>query len=116
MVATNVVEASQHPIIPADNDNGLSCHACRDELARFLDLLNSPDHLPGSAEDRAGFELSNARIHVPGRGDGRRFREARLRVITSNDILHSISSNHRLFTPKSLMFRQVRILGGRVKR
>ena len=60
MMTAHVVETSQHSIAPADDDDGFSRNACGNELAGLLDLLNPPNHLPGFAEDRIGFELRDA--------------------------------------------------------
>src|SRR5580692_7104157 len=94
VVTAHIVEAPQYTIVPADDDDRLSGDTGGDELAGLLNLLTPPYQLPRLAEDCVVFELSNARIHIPGRRDGRCLREVRVRVVSVENALDCALRDH----------------------
>jgi hypothetical protein len=96
VVPAHVVESSQQAVITAHNYNWFASHVCRNELSGRCHLLRTSDHLPGPAENRCGFELGNARINVPRPGDGRRFLQRRICVVSRENVMQCISWDHRL--------------------
>ena len=46
MVTTNIVEASNDPVMAREEQNRFVGNIARDVLARFVKLLRAADHLP----------------------------------------------------------------------
>src|ERR1700687_2300195 len=81
MVTAHVIETPQNAVIAAHHDDGFAGNAGRDKLARLLHLLHPSHHLPGLAENSLGLKVGDSRVHIPGRGDGRRVRQGSLVVV-----------------------------------
>jgi hypothetical protein len=81
VMTAHVEETSQYTVMAAHNDNRFSGDVRSYELAGAFYLLHTSNHLPGLTEDCPSFEVSDARIHVPGGWDGRSFCQRRLRIV-----------------------------------
>ena len=77
VMTADVEEAAQHAIVPANDDHRLASDLTGDELAGLTHLIDAARHMPRPAEDRAAFQIHDARVDVPARGNGRSLRERR---------------------------------------
>ena len=65
VMPAHIEESAQDAILASNDNNWLSRNLCRDELTGICDLLRSPDHLPGTPENRLLLQFGDASIDVP---------------------------------------------------
>ena len=70
VMAANVEEGAQDTVVTADYNDGLTCNHSGDELARAFHLIGTRHQLPRFAEHAEALKLRNARIDIPGGGNG----------------------------------------------
>ena len=70
VMPADVVEGAEFAVIAADDEERFAVDVDGEELARIFDLIEAADDLPVGGEDGVAFELGDARVEIPGRGDG----------------------------------------------
>ena len=86
MVAADVEEPAELPVLAAHDDDGLAREHRRHVLAGLRELVDPADHLPGPRKDGAALELGDAVVDVPGRGDRPGLVERGPRVVGIEDL------------------------------
>jgi len=71
VMAADVVEGAELRVVAADDDDGLAGDVGGKERAVFANLIEAAGDLPAFSEDGREFQFVNARVAIPGRGDGR---------------------------------------------
>ena len=71
MMLADVEEGAQAAIVSANDYDRLASYLGRQVLSGLGHLLDAPDNLPISTEDRPSFVVGEGFIEVPRRGDGR---------------------------------------------
>ena len=85
VMAADVVEGAQDAVMAADGDDGLTCDSGGEELAGMGELIDAADGEPVAREDGMALEFGDARVGIPGRGDGGGLGERGLRVVAGED-------------------------------
>ena len=70
MMAADIIESAQLHIFAANYDDGFADNIGGEKLSRGLNLVGAAYGLPGFAEDGGIFELRDAVVEIPGRGNG----------------------------------------------
>src|SRR5271154_4294885 len=82
VVTANVVEGTQDGVVATDDDDRFTGDSGGHELPRIFHLIGARDELPRLAEHAQTLDFGNARIDIPGCGDGRGLRQRGLVVVT----------------------------------
>lgn len=87
VMTANVVEGPQYAVVTTDHNDGLAGDGGGDELARTFHVIGARNELPRFAEHIQTLKFRNARIDIPGCGDGRSLRKRSVVVVTGEYLL-----------------------------
>ena len=87
VMAANVVEGAQDAVVTTDDNDGLASNGCGNELSRTFHLIGARNELPRFAEHVQALQFRNARIDIPGGGNGGSLRERSVVVVTGEYLL-----------------------------
>jgi len=71
VMAANIVEGAELRVVAADDDDGLAGDVGGEERTIFTNLIEAAGNLPAFSEDGRELQFVNARVAIPGRGNGR---------------------------------------------
>src|SRR5436305_2830125 len=97
MMAANIEECTQDAVVAAYRYDRFTSYARGNELPRFGNLIDTPDHLPCLAEDRIQLQIRNPFIDIPRRRDRIGVSEWRLVVISCKNLVDSQFPAHAFF-------------------
>src|SRR5208283_4532215 len=98
-----VVKRAQHAVVAAHGYQRFAGNGGGYKLAGLLDLVDASQHLPGARKNRLPLQFRDALIHIPGLGNGGRFREGRLRVVAGDDFFNAQGPAH-VNSPRAAVF------------
>src|ERR1700689_5265848 len=81
VMTADIVEGAQRAVGATNNDDRFSGNPRGDEVSRLPQLIRAGDELPCFAENAEPLQFGDARIDIPGRGNGRRLRQGRAVVV-----------------------------------
>ena len=87
VVAADIEEGAQHPVIPANDHHRFTGYFCRKVSPWRSHLIGAARYQPVSAEYCLLLEFRHARVHVPGRGNRRGLLKRRRRIVERDDFL-----------------------------
>src|SRR5262249_26916391 len=86
VMAADVVEGAQETVFGANDNERLTRELGGEKLADVADLIKPANHLPAPAEDAGTLEFGDARVEIPGGGDGRGFFETVVWIIEVQNV------------------------------